>query len=99
MPKSKRKFEYVTLCVFCGRNFGPLAKLIFTVTNWQNIVGQIFPKNFGKVLKFKFVKSLKWAQQPHLLVQDRYTLVGIVAGGVDCKNGYPSWYTKVAFFR
>jgi hypothetical protein len=37
--------------------------------------------------------------QPHLLVQNRNTLVGIISGGVDCKKGYPSWYTKVAFYR
>jgi hypothetical protein len=38
-------------------------------------------------------------KQPHLLVQNRNTLVGIVAGRVDCYNGYPIWYTKVALYR
>jgi hypothetical protein len=64
----------------------------------------IFSKYSAILQKFSnckrfFQKNLQCPQQPPLLVQNRNTLVGIVSGGVDCKNGYPSWFTKVAFFR
>merc|ERR1712179_144285 len=31
--------------------------------------------------------------------QGRRTLIGIVSGGIGCGKGYPSWYTRVSFFK
>jgi len=32
-------------------------------------------------------------------VEDKRTLIGIVSGGLGCGQGYPGWYTKVAFHK
>ena len=29
----------------------------------------------------------------------RSTLIGIVSGGIGCGDGFPSWYTKVSFYK
>jgi len=31
--------------------------------------------------------------------ENRDTLIGIISGGIGCGEGYPSWYTKVAFYK
>merc|ERR1712233_186343 len=31
--------------------------------------------------------------------KDRTTLIGIISGGIGCGEGYPSWYTKVAYYK
>merc|ERR1712110_1096277 len=32
-------------------------------------------------------------------LEDKRTLIGIVSGGLGCGEGYPGWYTKVAFHK
>jgi len=32
-------------------------------------------------------------------IEDKRTLIGIVSGGLGCGEGYPGWYTKVAFHK
>ena len=32
-------------------------------------------------------------------IEDKRTLIGIVSGGWGCGQGYPGWYTKVAFHK
>merc|ERR1712227_535409 len=31
--------------------------------------------------------------------ENRDTLIGIISGGIGCGEGYPSWYTKVAYYK